>query len=396
MAVTNKATSLSYPNKRFLNVIVSLLVTFLLSALLFINSLIYAVEYSKKTDHAFATTSRLHALQLLQSVAGIDDLIVTTPTAYGWTIASTRLRVVMASQPPWGIMENSAPYNKLRAALNLMSAQSACDVYREAIHLGFPFIVVAKEDLWLQWINVTSVTRASTVIYDGPDTLIIRPINLKAVLASMLSNALIINFENVTEAGVVDLAGQWRTIVHGHPHPVSGMVGVGLRFDGIDDYLVLEASRSIDHLFKDGISVSMWLKGSVTADDRDIFSIDRTFKIYWNARGGIGALANTIIGWNRSNLGPFALPTEQWVHVIVTFDPKLPTNNFALYVNGELREVVSKPGEIISNGARLVIGARDESGGLPFKGELDHLIVINRPIRDEEVKALYLFNCINH
>lgn len=81
----------------------------------------------------------------------------------------------------------------------------------------------------------------------------------------------------------------------------------------------------------------------------------------------------------------FPIDTAQWYHLMVTYD----TNDFSMYVNGELKSTNSTPqGPIDSQPNQWGIGASPSSGAWSFNGNIDEVTLFNRALTVIEIQGM--------
>ncbi len=190
-----------------------------------------------------------------------------------------------------------------------------------------------------------------------------------------------------TEAG--DSAGKNDGKIYGAIW-VPGKLGSALYFDGVDDYVEIPDSESLDLT---SFTVEVWVypreiksdyqplivKGEqernygllIRPDEMRIhFSFKRTDGT-WAASDSVGSL--TLNAWN---------------HVAMTYDG----SKLRLYLNGQLDREVAESGTPMQSGAPVRIG-KGISMFTPFKGMIDEVRIYNRALSTSEIEEYYE-NCI--
>ncbi|MEM5830250.1 MAG: LamG domain-containing protein [Candidatus Aenigmatarchaeota archaeon] len=186
------------------------------------------------------------------------------------------------------------------------------------------------------------------------------------------------------------------------PQWVDGKIGKALQFDGVDDYVIVNDSISLNPVTAITISMmvkltsdpncdgnnnwrSVMRKGSAagTTSGYDIvleesraftFDIGSTYNIRYYGYGGV-------------------LPLNEWTFVAFVYDSSIPQTK--IYFNGN--EINGQywsrgNGTIISNTQPLYINNPSVScpaGSGNFPGIIDEVRIYNRALSDEEIKLLY-------
>jgi len=161
----------------------------------------------------------------------------------------------------------------------------------------------------------------------------------------------------------------------------------GLWFDGVDDYVRVPHSPSLD--ITNAITIAAWvyptsllsLAPRIVSKETGagtnsynllILSSDRTFRFY---TGG------------ASRVGGGTVTLHAWQHVAVTWDSvsQLPR----LYVNGSLVATgAAYSGPIPSTTYDVLIG-NNPTNERQFHGIIDDVRIYNRALSDDEIKAIY-------
>lgn len=178
-------------------------------------------------------------------------------------------------------------------------------------------------------------------------------------------------------------------------------------FDGVDDYIV--TSTEIDQSLGTGATFSAWIYLS------DVGSTARVLSNY----NGTGAVGNCVerIGFvfgvtADQQLNMFyaidgndfdgrmtasgSLETNQWYHVLGTWDGSYSPSGFRLYINGAQRDVEDQEEGFVSCGGFLEslnpfhIGIGHCATGFcaPFNGSIDEVRIYDRPLSETEILAL--------
>lgn len=89
--------------------------------------------------------------------------------------------------------------------------------------------------------------------------------------------------------------------------------------------------------------------------------------------------------WSHHLKASAALPTGRWVHLAGVFDGKA----MRIYVDGEERGAMERPGPVKPNDFRLCLGAYEPNHAAHFIGLLDEVKLYGRALAAEEVQEHY-------
>ena len=167
----------------------------------------------------------------------------------------------------------------------------------------------------------------------------------------------------------------------------GGHTGNGLCFDGVDDYVLVPASSSLD-INTQGITLSLWTWMAYAPNDLPgafgplYDSESDTYVLYEDK--GIHELrfkVTTTVSAERPGIRGSELSAGEWVHLAGVYDGA----RAMIYVNGELKDShpltgTVKPGQIATIG---------KTGGAYFKGKIDDIQIYNRGLNPDEI----LFIC---
>lgn len=170
--------------------------------------------------------------------------------------------------------------------------------------------------------------------------------------------------------------------------------GSCLNFDGTGDYV---SANGADFASGDNISVSLWFKADVfPASDGDLLvmvsksSVDnKDVSLQIKNVGG----STYIRGWVANNeaselVGATVLSLDTWYHFVLTFDASADTSK--LYLNGVQDEVeTGQTGNFGTGNPDINIGRWIEGASLYFNGQIDHVMIFDYAMTQEQVAWVY-------
>ena len=168
---------------------------------------------------------------------------------------------------------------------------------------------------------------------------------------------------------------------------VDGKYGKALNFDGIDDYVEVNDSSSLD--VSTGITLMAWVK------PQDMSEVAWNGVINHGGYYGDGKGYSFIVMLNRVRVEIHGLTTEYldiggltlsngvWYFVVATYNG----SKIEFFVNSKSIGSVSVTGTILPSGSTLRIGDRYNNDR--FKGIIDDVRIYNRALTAEEIGWLY-------
>ncbi|MGB8216492.1 MAG: LamG-like jellyroll fold domain-containing protein [Candidatus Methanoperedens sp.] len=162
---------------------------------------------------------------------------------------------------------------------------------------------------------------------------------------------------------------------------VQGISGQALSFDGVDDYVSVPDSTSLD--ISGSLTVSFWVKTTTTDNDRGLLS-------KWG--GGSGYIL-----YDVSNKAMFVIDSSatftittsninngEWHHIVGVYN----NSKAIIYFDGVKQGEVAKP-VITTNNLPLEIGRYGQNNRYAFNGAIDEVRIYNRALNASEIQALY-------
>jgi PKD repeat protein len=193
-------------------------------------------------------------------------------------------------------------------------------------------------------------------------------------------------FEETSGTTVTDASGKGNNGTIKEAVRISnGRFGNALKFDGINDWVTVNDSASLD--LSSDMTLEAWVypQQSMPNDWRTIIMKEQTGGAVYN----LNATNDTNLpgfsyhdgAWHSLN-GPEPLPLNQWTHLVATYDGNVQQ----LYINGVMVASRNQTGLIpISDGA-LRIGGNSILGEF-FQGYIDEVRIYNRALSAEEVSS---------
>ena len=160
---------------------------------------------------------------------------------------------------------------------------------------------------------------------------------------------------------------------------VLGRLDTGCSFDGINDYIEISASGSLN--VRKDVTIEAWIYPLAG------FTNDYGAIVYAGDDGNSYNLVTTITdgklrAWFGGNTidSNTSLQSGAWSHVAATFD----NTTIKLYINGVLDNSSSASGSIVT-GRAVTIGSVNAHNDYFFNGTIDEVIVWNRTLSADEI-----------
>ncbi len=183
----------------------------------------------------------------------------------------------------------------------------------------------------------------------------------------------------------------------------NGKVGKALSFDGVDDYVRVANSSSLN--VTGSLTIEVWIypttdqKGTIMAKwgDTGDWSGQQSYAFnFWIGRRLDFSISDSLHQYDaafqilRTDEG--TVPLNQWSHVAAVYDQRTGTRY--LYINGIQQTLRTQlPFTVFQGIADVSIGgfiASTHSGvQSPFPGKIDELAFFTRALSEEEIKSIY-------
>ncbi len=162
----------------------------------------------------------------------------------------------------------------------------------------------------------------------------------------------------------------------------SGRYGSALSFDGVNDWVTVQDSASLD--LSAGMTVEAWVRPTRLGGWRTVAAKERTgglvYGLYGDQAGG-RPLGQVDIGGERNAVGTASLPLNAWSHLATTFDGSV----VRLYVNGVLVGSLPFSGSMAASTGAMRIGGNGVWSEW-FAGLIDEVRVYNRALGAGELQ----------
>jgi len=188
------------------------------------------------------------------------------------------------------------------------------------------------------------------------------------------------NFDEGTGSSLTDKSGNGNTGSVTGAIWTTGRFGSGLSFDGVNDYVSVSDSSSLD-ITGNKMSVSAWIYATALAGNDFIVSKYAGGPNDWFFDVNTGRLEWRIAGTDHNEPG-FSISTNTWYHVAGTYDG----SNVRLYVNAIEVYSASETDSLVTNDIPLSIGAHTP-GSLFWTGSIDDVRIYDRALSQAEIQV---------
>jgi len=178
---------------------------------------------------------------------------------------------------------------------------------------------------------------------------------------------------------------------------VEGKYGGALRFDGVDDYVDVPHSPSLD--ITDTITIELWVEPTSTPSkyqniiskgDPPLHSKQAPWQLTINNKNNLDAYRLKNDNYEAEyNICDLSL--NSWTMVTVTFDRGV--RKIKVYKDGEFIKEWDKTSAIYSDDVDVTIGAQTYNGvicdGFNFNGAIDEVRIYNSALTADEIESHY-------
>jgi len=192
---------------------------------------------------------------------------------------------------------------------------------------------------------------------------------------------------NAEDSGLTGLTSS----VTGNPIYVAGPVGEAVQVEGSgNSHLEIEGTKSI-HFQQ--YTVQLWAHFSSSSSTTFVakstdLDTEYNFLLWLDANGSV--VGGHLVGGSWVTAASPAIPEQEaWRHLALTYDGA----RISLFVDGGLvnSTVAEPPPEPTQDALHLILG-NNAQYDVPFHGPMDELLVLNRALSADEIRAYYRSN----
>ena len=199
--------------------------------------------------------------------------------------------------------------------------------------------------------------------------------------ADMTGNVLLLHM-NEESGTIVDYSGEGNngTTYGGVTYGAEGKFNTALEFDGVDDYVEVPDSDSLD--ITDEITIETWIKLKNTGKN---YIVDKFHE--WGLKVTDYKQTVTFFIADQSPVDFVTTETislNTWTHIVASYDG----TNRRIYFNGVEVKSDTPSGSIGTSTGSLFIGNYG-GGGFSFDGKIDEVRIYNRALSAEEILDHY-------
>ena len=181
-----------------------------------------------------------------------------------------------------------------------------------------------------------------------------------------------------------------------------GNANSAYEFDGIDDYILVNNSTSLN-VFNSDLTITMWIyndnpslsdtsyKGISKGGWSTSVGYELLYSNYWN-----NGTFHFTTGSSGNNVFSFNNYSNQWIILTGTYDNTTSTRK--MYINGiEQTSTIQGVDNLSSSAHDLYIGRRHPLNSYSgfVKGKMDDIRIYNVALTDSEILNLYNYNALN-
>lgn len=224
---------------------------------------------------------------------------------------------------------------------------------------------------------------------------------LSGLCAAPVQAATLVGFWNLNENGGITAtddsgSGNTGTLINS-PAWTPGESGSALNFvSGGKGYVAASGGESLSDLYKQGLSVALWIKprsGGGGNGGRIIDKDNNNGGWYFSMNGatGVKLAIDTFSTASPSRLSTLGIKLNVWQHVAATWDGSASGSNIHLYINGVLADGTAVNGAGVAESdadTPFAIGNRSVDVARPFDGGIDEVRVYSGVLTAAEIQAL--------
>jgi hypothetical protein len=192
-------------------------------------------------------------------------------------------------------------------------------------------------------------------------------------------------------------SGNTGTLTNG-PAWVDGKFGKALSFDGIDDYVQVPQSNSLDVTAEVTVEAWVYPRAYVSSEGDNSHIVSRcatnggsvyVLMTYSSTSTKAGYAVNQMPFHHASSAD---LPLNTWTHLTMTYDG----SSVKLYINGQFDSSYAQSGPIETTSNWLAIGCKPPASDYPppigriyafFNGMIDEVRIYNRALSQQEIQT---------
>ncbi|HHW77384.1 MAG TPA: PKD domain-containing protein, partial [Xanthomonadaceae bacterium] len=191
------------------------------------------------------------------------------------------------------------------------------------------------------------------------------------------------SFGETSGATVVDASGKGNHgTISGAARTGSGKFGNALSFDGVNDWVTINDSASLD--LTTGMTLAAWVYPTGAPSVWGTIAMKETPEdaAYGLFSDGTNDLPTAYMVDKPPVTGSTVLPVNTWTHLATTYNGSA----LVLYLNGNEVRRSTASGAITVSSGRLMLGGNSVWGDY-FKGRIDEVRLYNRALSATEIKT---------
>ena len=164
--------------------------------------------------------------------------------------------------------------------------------------------------------------------------------------------------------------------------------------DGVDDYVTMGNTASLNFERTDAFSLSFWFKTAAPSLFSVLYGKSLTSGagyMVWNQASKINFRIRNASGSQLRITANTTTPNNLWTHCVITYNGSSLNSGLEIYINGSLESSL-KQGTLTSGSSQTTasfnIGTRDD-GNSPYEGLMDECSVFNSELSASDVTAIY-------